>query len=170
MWLGLPGLPILPWQPESDLLSFSTCFLFSASALFKILVLVFLSLVWWTDPLTPMSWRFVREILTLDWTLTLMNQTLVEIKAPSLGTFDCIMVSISTHTMNHSYHLLLKVISLMHEGQLSPLWLIVVTKNLTRSMSSPLLIKGIALPLLFITWDNARPCSNQNILLLYGHF
>lgn len=46
------------------------------------------------------------------------------------------------------------------------LWL----RTITRSMSSPLLIKGIALPLLFIAWDNARLASNQNILLLYLHF
>lgn len=164
MWFGLPGLLTLPWKPESDLLSFSTCFLISASVLFEILVLVFPSLVWWTDfwflYLEDLSWK------SSPWTgpWPSVNQALVEIKAPFPGHFWLHNSKhFCSHHEPHSYYLSLKVISLMHEGQLSPMWLIIVTKNLTRSMSSPLLIKGIALLLLFITWDKARPISKQNV-------
>lgn len=91
-------------------------------------------------------------------------------KGPLPGTFDSIRASISSHTMNRGYLLPLKVISLMHEGQISPTWLTVVTENLTRSMSSPLLIKGIALPLLSLSLETMWGPSKQNSLLHYLHF
>lgn len=148
--------------------AFSICSLWDLCFVFSIPNLV-------NSTLTPTACRFFLEILTLDWTLTPRVSSVSGHKGPLPWHFRL-------HNGKHFYsryelrcHLSLKAISLMHEGQLSPMWLIVVTVNLPISMSSPLLLKGIALPLLFITWDKERPISkqissNQNILLLCLRF
>lgn len=166
---GLPGLLTLPWQPEVRPFAFLHMFpALSICSLRSLSCISSPSSVNW--PSDSYSWKICPGNLNLKWTLTPMNQVLEgKRRSPFPDTFDCITASISTHTMATIYHW--KVISLMHEGQLSPMWLIAVMEILTQinvisSSDKKALLYLCSLSL----WDNARPFPNQNILLLCLHF